>query len=245
VTSKSSNCTCVSHLQFYVLRSDLAEGVNVSGGCYVTVESGPHLGLQQACAFLHSTCPVSVHIIIHMNDDRCTDSVRAESQTCLCRLRAMRLCSCPLRQKSMLLTLPSMTSLVCWSLLRPFRVHLVQSESVNMSTCHCSSDTEDKFSLQNNSPPPAKHLLTSTPVCSRTLPGRLQERADPSQLLTEKASGPLQIVETQARQNSPRNGVIKPYYAVGQKSMLRQLGLHFVTGYNSFCISKKQSYRQA
>lgn len=112
------------------------------------MESGPHLGLQQACAFLQSTCPVSVHIIIHMNDDRCTDSVRAESQTCLCRLRAMRLCSCPLRQKSMPLTLLSMTSLVCWSLLRPFTVHLVQSESVNMSTCHCSSDTEDKFSLQ-------------------------------------------------------------------------------------------------
>lgn len=39
-------------LQYYIVRVDAAPGVDVPGGSFVTVESGPHVGLEQALSTL-------------------------------------------------------------------------------------------------------------------------------------------------------------------------------------------------
>lgn len=44
-------------LQYYIVRVDAAPGVDVPGGSFVTVESGPHAGLEQALSTLEHPRP--------------------------------------------------------------------------------------------------------------------------------------------------------------------------------------------
>lgn len=140
----------------------------------------------------------------------------------------------------MLLMLLSMISLMCWSLLRPFRVHLGKSEYVYMPMCHCCLDTEHhmcKFSLMQQ-PSISKALCPYIDPCvhqSTAWHASGQSRSW-STASTEKGSGPLQMGETQARPRSSGNGEIKPYYAIilgRHMSMVQQLYMHFVPGYSS------------